>query len=341
MTFRDSEKKRYKRLKWKIFSPGGCRPGTFRDIERDFCLFDKNRRENLQRLVRDEAIEYFRKREIPWHNGFPDRNGNPARHPSNHLCCSQCACVNALWPMTYNPNLLASVFNPFFPELDQILPFDADLPLPDGNKPYLAFEWIGTKNYLKEISWGIRGALGTSTDFAFRFRRFDGKVQMVLGEWKYTESYSRKLPAQENISKTQLRIYQKAFDRWQNDHSGLPPYHTFFIEPFYQLMRLTLLAREMENAYLSGDGEMDSDIVSVAIVVPKANEEYRRSITSPELANYGRDVIAIWKKIATPERFVPIESEKLLTLINELAPKNLQPWSEYLIKRYGWWRKSN
>ena len=340
LTFRDAEKERYKRIKRKIFSPGGCRPGTFMNIERDFCLSDENPVENLHVSVRVEAIKYFRDRRIPWHNGFPDGEGNPTGHPSNHLCCSQCACVNTLWPMTENPDLLASVFRPFFPELDEVLPFEADLPLPDRSIPYLAFEWTGTRNYLNETSWGLRGALSTSTDFAFRFRRFDGKIQMVLGEWKYTESYNRKLPPEGEINRTRLRIYRDAFERWKNGQSGHPPYYSFFVEPFYQLMRLSLLAHEMENARLNGEGEMNADIVTIVLVVPKANEEYKQSVTSPELAKYGRDVVEIWRSIAPPDRFVPIWTENLMSLIGKLAPDDLQPWRDYLMKRYGWWRES-
>ena len=70
---------------------------------------------------------------------------------------------------------------------------------------------------------------------------------MVLGEWKYTESYAAPLPPPEKINPTRLKVYQTAFDVWRVDQPDLPAYESFFVEPFYQLMRLTLLAREMER----------------------------------------------------------------------------------------------
>ena len=63
----------------------------------------------------------------------------------------------------------------------------------------VAFEWIGERNYLGELRRGevapddgrIRGANFTSLDFCVRFRRSDGRIQLVAGEWKYTEYYAK------------------------------------------------------------------------------------------------------------------------------------------------------
>lgn len=335
MTFRDGEKKRYEALKGNLFSPEACKPGTYRKIPRSFCLADGHSAENLYADLREDAITYFRERSITWHDGWPDRYGNGRGLPSNHLCCSQSACVNCLWPMTRDADLLASVFRPFFPDLAEVLPFKADEPLPDGTDPFLAFEWIGTRNYLGERGNPQRGANATSADFAFRFRRYDGRIQLVLGEWKYTEYYSRKEP---NPNPTQLRVYREAFKRWKAVQPRLPNYRSFFVEPFYQLMRLTLLAQEMERARHDGEGEMEADVVSVLTVVPKANREYHDRFTSPDFARYGRTVPSTWAYLAPPDRFLSITGESLLTVIEEVVPEDLQPWSHYLITRYGWWR---
>lgn len=94
--------------------------------------------------------------------------------------------------------------------------------------PWLAFEWIGTQNYLGEVGHRSRGANATSADFAFLFRRHDGLTQMVLGEWKYTEFYGKRVPAPEEINKTRLRVYCDAFERWSAVNPNLPAYHTFW-----------------------------------------------------------------------------------------------------------------
>jgi hypothetical protein len=56
-----------------------------------------------------------------------------------------------------------------------------------------------------------RGANATSADFALRFRRYDGRIELVLGEWKYTEFYSTRLRPAEALNPTQLRVYRAAF----------------------------------------------------------------------------------------------------------------------------------
>lgn len=337
MTFRDSEKERYEALKEGLFSLEAQEPGTYKKKPYSFCLADGHSPENLYSSFRDEAIAYFRQRSINWHDGLPDGQGNGRGLPSNHLCCSQSACVNCLWPITRRPDVLASVFGPFLPDLAEVLPFAADEPFPDGSRPFMAFEWIGTENYLGEVGNRHRGANATSADFAFRFRRYDGRAQLVLGEWKYTEYYSRSRKGP-SPKKTQLRVYRRAFRRWKSVQPRLPNYRSFFLEPFYQLMRLTLLAQQMERARLEGRGEMDADIVSVLAVVPKANREYHERFTSPDFARYGRTVPSAWANLAPPDRFLSIATETLLTAIDEVVPEALRPWSDYLITRYGWWR---
>lgn len=334
MTFRDTEKERYKILKPTLFSPEACDPGTYRGIPRAFCLADGYSAKNLYEGFRDDAIDYFRERGITWHDGRPDEYGNGRGLPSNHLCCSQSACVNALWPMTQDAELLARVFRPFFPELAEALPITADEPLPDGNKPYLAFEWIGTDRYLGERA-RTRGANATSADFVFRFRRYDGQIHLVLGEWKYTEYYGRKTSPPKQV---QLDIYREAFERWRGGRTDLPDYQGFFTEPFYQLMRLSLLAQEMERARGRGEGEMGADLVSVLVIVPNANREYRERFTVPAFERYGRTVSTAWANLALPHRFLCVSTESLLTVIEQVAPQALRDWSDHLLTRYGWWR---
>jgi len=339
MTFRDTEKARYRTLKANLFSSAACSPGSYRGRLRPFCLADGHSAENLYESLREDAIAYFRDRRIPWHDGWPDREGKGRALPSNHLCCSQTACVNALWPLVQDSQLLAKVFRPFIPELAKPLPFDADGLLSDGTVPFLAFEWIGAKNYLGEVSWGTRGANATSADFSFRFRRYDGRVHLVLGEWKYTEYYGKKVKDPESINRTRLRTYREAFHHWKASQLDLPPYHTFFVEPFYQLMRQTLLAQEMERGGSRGAGEMEADIVSVIHVAPKANQEFGKSFeAAPCLSRYGRTVGAAWTQVAPEDRFLSISSESLLTLIEQVASASLRPWTDYLLARYGWWR---
>jgi len=230
--------------------------------------------------------------------------------------------------------MLASIFQHFYPELAEPLPIDEDLPLPNGSFPYMAFEWIGVCDYLSETkrkgSERTRGANFTSADFVFRFRRKDGKIQIVLGEWKYTEDY-RSL---DKGIKTRKQNYSLAFNRNGGvfKQRGEDLYGALFFDPFYQLMRLQLLAQEMELSR-----EMDANVVTMLHISPAANREFRDRVTSPHLANMfpNKGVLEIWKELVPEGKFMSIPVEDSLNTIERVAVDD-QGWVDYLKARYGW-----
>jgi hypothetical protein len=61
------------------------------------------------------------------------------------------------------------------------------MPVEDGG--FVAYEWIGEKNYLNEPGTRTRGAQVTSVDALMCGRRSDGQNIIVAFEWKYLESY--------------------------------------------------------------------------------------------------------------------------------------------------------
>lgn len=65
--------------------------------------------------------------------------------------------------------------------------------LPVEDALYVSFEWIGNENSQGERAHGegtrTRGANFTSTDAVVMFENLEGQKQVVLVEWKYTESY--------------------------------------------------------------------------------------------------------------------------------------------------------
>ena len=337
MTFRDREKERYRILKPKLFSQGAQPEGVYRRRPRYFCLDDQSSSENLFPGVRASAIQYFKDRRIPWHDGLQD-----GTVPSNHLCCSQSCCVNFLYPLVSNPERVKLVLDCFYPELAEVLPIYKDKPLPDGGTPYVAFEWIGTRDYLGELKRKTgprtRGKYFTSADFAFRFKRNNGKVHLVLGEWKYTESYGRStLGKQKPVRKDN---YREAFHRTEGvfgpQRESL--YNAFFFEPFYQLMRLQLLAQEMEAGDLGR--EMEADVVSVLHICPMANGEFREAkyVTSPGLQRQfpGKETLEIWKELVPDDKFLSISVEELLNTISRHGRSLDSDWVSYLECRYHW-----
>lgn len=328
MTFRDREKERYKELKTKLFSHEAQGDGNYRGRPRCFCLADDHSEENLYIGIRKSAIEYFRARNITWHAGLKGR-----RLPSNHLCCSQSCCVNFLYPMTSRPTVVAAVLGRFYPNLVKPLPITKDCWLPDGSLPYMAFEWIGVHDYLGETkrkgSERTRGANFTSADFIFRFRRRDGGIQIVLGEWKYTEEYR----GTDKGIELRKQNYHCAFGKGVFKQRGEDLYDALFFDPFYQLMRLQLLAQEMEFGR-----EMEADAVSVLYICPEANREFRDRVTSPHLKEMfpNKGTLDIWKELVPEDKFMSISVEALLDAVIQRVGADDREWVDYLKTRYGW-----
>ena len=339
MGFRDREKSRLVLLKPRLFTEAACAPGTYEETKRDFCLEDFHSPENLHGSIRDEALAYFRKRRIPWHDGMGDKRALP----SNHLCCSQSACVNCWFPFVRNAGALAQVLSEVGYAVDTVLPFSADWPLEDGQSPYVAFEWIGTRNYLGELIRGrqaedqeqSRGAHFTSADFAFRFRRTDGKVQIVLGEWKYTENYP--IGKSLRFSKSGRRIDR--LTQVYREHLTNPDcqirlpadiaFEDLFYDPFDQLMRLQLLASAIERE------REHADIVSVLHVAPRGNRELMERVTSRSLARImpGRNMHEIHEALVINGRFKGLYTDRLLRVAVHHASD--KAWSDYMTLRYG------
>ena len=191
MGFRDREKQRLVPLKLELFSAEASEPETYKGKRRDFCLRNDRARENLYAGIRDDALSYFSERNIHWHDGSKDA-------PSNHLCCSQTFCVNFWFAFSDAPEPLAAVLRELGYDAVEMLPFEMDRTGREDKARYAGFEWIGARNYLAERVRGrvardedrSRGQRFTSLDFAFRFRHSDGLIQIVAGEWKYTENYT-------------------------------------------------------------------------------------------------------------------------------------------------------
>lgn len=338
MSYRDAEKARYAKSKYDLFSEAACEPGLYKGKHRDFCLAASCAAENLLPGIRHEAITYFADRKIPWHDGI-------AGGPSNHLCCSQSAAVNTWFGFRNAPAALASALRGLGWPVAEMLPFVLD-DLVAGSRvttanpspsAYLAFEWIGARNYLLETSRGkvaadanrSRGKGFTSADFAFRFRRTDGKVQIVLGEWKYTELYASGADKRYSDSGTdRAQIYRPHVAESQLRLGDLDIADLMF-DPFDQLMRLQLLASAMERAH-----EMEADIVSVLHVAPRANMQLATTITAPKLVGRGKTIHAAWAALVQPERFIGVYAETLLAAMLPFAPD--ANWVAGMVSRYAW-----
>jgi hypothetical protein len=323
-TFLEQEKLRYiatiDTTQAPLFSPAARPPGLYRRSLRPFCLPLEHAAENLAPAIRADAITYFAAHGIHWHDGYGSA-------PSNHLCSSQVLCINFLFPFSNEPRALAELLRPIFPRLARMLPVEDDR--------YVAFEWIGERNYLKErVARGARrtrGANSTSADAMALFERDDGRRQIVLIEWKYTERYGQGSLRFSPHGTDRLEIYAPFLDL-PDCPIQLPEnisHDALFVAPFDQLMRLQLLAREMERSH-----ERGADTVSVLHVSPARNNELGR-VTSEPLRRLGSSVTEVWSKLVSPsDRFASSSVEKLWTAASTLS--SMRQWRDYLRVRYPW-----
>jgi hypothetical protein len=306
----------------QYFSDAARAPGIYRDHPREFCIPSDLSQENLFPLIREDALRYFSDHGIAWHQGA-------AGGPSNHLCDSQVCCVNFLFPFADNPGELLELLRPVFPSAASMLPVEDSM--------YVTFEWIGNQNYLGERvgkhGHRTRGANCTSADAIVRFRAKTGEARVVLIEWKYTESYSAEPKRFADSGTDRLEIYRALLER-PDCPIHLPagmPLDALFYEPFYQLMRLQLLAHEMEL-----HKDLDATAVSVLHISPRQNVALG-SVTSPALQGLGTDVVDVWLRIVQdPGRFTHVETQSLFAHLRPASYSALAEWWEYISQRYRW-----
>jgi hypothetical protein len=320
------EGEKLKQTAFKATSPYFSDParleGVYRCKPRPFCVPIEYAEQNLFPEIRLSALSHFAKHSIKWHDG---QNGKP----SNHLCDSQVCCVNFLFPFADKPDALAHVLRTIFPELEKILPVESG--------QCVSFEWIGKTNYLAEkISRNgqrTRGANYTSADSIVMFERKDKKRQIVLIEWKYTESYGGTFLKIADSGTDRTSIYRHLFESADCpiNKDILPNFDSLFYEPFYQFMRQQFLANEMEKAHEKG-----ADIVSLLHIAPTHNTDFRK-VTSPELVRLGKSATSIWDKLVKTEgRFISASTEQLFGNLSPGILPEISTWLEYIHLRYAW-----
>ena len=272
--------------------------------------------ETLQADVRESALAYFARHQIKWWTSRWDaRTSDMELRPTGHLTSSQVACVNHLEPARVDRAVAEMVLGHLEPGL-------RPLALDDG---YVEYEWIGRENYLGERASRTRGANVTSLDALMLAQRDEQRVLIAI-EWKYLESPKHGSVAVSTRGVDRVETYRSLLERPDcpiliDDLSWL------FYEPYYQLMRQTLLAWQMVE-----HGEFEARDWLHVYVVPAANKNQReRGGAPPQLV--GETMMEVWQSLLRePGRYRVLTPTDLLAGMGE--PEMWTAWRRWLAQRY-------
>jgi hypothetical protein len=179
-----------------------------------------------------------------------------------HIRSSAASCLNVCGYLNQHPDDIIPFFNQFGLNIQKVIDFPTNVnyggEIYDDRGP-IVFEWIGPKRSPINEKGGSRGQSRTSID-AFMLAEINSRVTQLLIEWKFTEtynseSYTHKFGGTKGIERlrryssvlTKLRNSSFPFKFCQEDKIGL---YDFSYEPFYQLLRMTLLAKMTTPANL-------------------------------------------------------------------------------------------
>jgi hypothetical protein len=301
MNYREQQRLKAVSIRDAFFKDPGN--GMFLKKNRDFVLSDPSL--NLWHGIRDDAKDYFRRNHIRWWKSDSD-------DPTGHLLSSQVACLNHLYPIRQRSDAATATLRSIMPEVQRALIVN------DG---YVEFEYIGTKQHLQEKSFQ-RGANCTSVDAVMLGETAQGKRVLFLIEWKYTESYQTECKYVRERAKVYDHLIQQADGPFVSDVVA----ESLYYEPFYQMMRQTLLGWMFVR-----HAELQCDACVHVHVIPQANTELKETVTSPTLE--GKDIHSAWRAILKdPAAYQAIDPVRLLQATKTIT--DTRSWLNYLQDRY-------
>ena len=288
MNYKEQQRKKATGLRDELFKdPGG---GQFKSLDREFVLKDPSL--NLWTGIREDAIDYFKRNNIPfWDSG---------NEPTGHLLSSQIACLNHLFFIRQRGDIATSILKGIDNSVKIALKLDNG-----ADSGYVDFEVIGSKNYLGE-KLHTRGANSTSVDAVMLAELSNGIRKLYFIEWKYVESYNKISKAEGESGKTRQNIYTPLLNQPDcpikaSNIEGL------FTEPYYQLMRQTLLAHQMIKAK-----EYQADTYLHIHVIPADNKELK-DVNTADGKLKGNKLEDTWKNVLkTPDLYKAIDPSEFL-----------------------------
>jgi len=310
MSYVETQRQKAVGFRDKLFKdPGG---GVFKNIEREFVLSE--RAANLWAGVREDAIAYFNRYSIPfWDSGS---------EPTGHLLSSQVACINHLYFVRQRQDIATKLLQTIDKNVESALRMDNGVP----DNGYVDFEVIGAKNYLGEKQH-TRGANSTSVDAVMLAKMRNGQRKLFFIEWKYVEQYKNQPSKAEGESgQTRLKIYSPLLER-SDCPFRITNMEGLFTEPYYQLMRQTLLANEMTKAK-----EYDATDYMHIHAIPTANKELKEINTAAGKLD-GSTLHETWSNLLkSPDKYIAVDPKDFISSARDC--NDVLSWLTYLEQRY-------
>jgi hypothetical protein len=291
MIYRETERTKAERIRDNFFKDEGG--GEYKSSSRTFVLKDAEK--NLWHKIRKEAIDYFTKNKIVWWPGGSE--------PIGHLLSSQVCCLNHLFFLRDDKEAALMILKNIDADFTDVCA--------DFEGGYIGFEVVSNGSYLSEVPKGkkqTRGANCTSVDAMMTGILKNGKKIQILIEWKYTEFYPKECKADGSSGETRRKRYNELIEDADSPINSTVDLNNLYYEPFYQLMRQTLLAWQMvkhKNEELGADDWLHLDII------PENNLKLRYEVQAPNLIQSG--IEEAWKsQLKRPDKYNIITPQKLL-----------------------------
>ena len=224
--------------------------------------------------------------------------------PSGHMLSSQVSCINHLFFLRDDKEAALAI-------LKGIISDDIVEVCDDFEGGYIGFEVVSNQSYLNEGKEGskmTRGANCTSVDAMMTGMLGNGKKIQVLIEWKYTEYYSGDCRASGLSGLTRKSRYDHLITDPESPIKCTVPIDNLYYEPFYQIMRQTLLAWQMIK---HRDKELNADDWLHFDVIPENNLHLRYRVQAPNMLKSG--IEEAWKaNLKNPNKYNTITPQRLL-----------------------------
>jgi hypothetical protein len=310
MSYLEEQRQKAIRLRNEIFRDSGG--GIFKGSEREFVLSEP--RLNIWAGVREDVTAYFKRHKIPfWDSG---------NEPTGHLLSSQIACINHLYFIRQRQDIATAILKGVDKDVKIALKMDND----EIDSGFVDFEVIGADNYLGE-KLHTRGANSTSVDAVMLAEKQDGQRKLFFIEWKFVEQYKNQpSKALGESGKTRIKTYKSLLER--NDCPiKIADIEGLFTEPYYQLMRQTLLANEMVKTKEFGASDYQH-----LHVIPMANTDLKDVNTAARRLD-GSDLKETWTNLLkSPEKYKAIDPKDFIS--PAMGCNDVLAWMNYLEQRY-------